>query len=396
MSDELLHPDNALELVLSVPVHVGTELVPVTEAVGRVLPAPVLSPLDSPPFEKALMDGYAVRSADAGTAFRIVEVIAAGNTPRHKIGAGECAKIMTGAMMPEGADKVVRVEYTREEDGMMTLQRAEPGNNVLHKAENLKRGTSVIAPGILRTADIAVLASLGMDQVEVAVRPVVGVLTTGSELKRPGEPLEPGQIYNSNSYQMVAQAKSAGARAIDYGIVPDDKAATRDAIARAFSECDVVLLSGGVSMGDFDFVPSVLQELGVTTRFYKVRVKPGKPTLFGEREADGRRGYVFGLPGNPVSSYVIFELFVRPFLYHLAGHRYRPLMCRGVLAQEVARTDAERVEYRPARMEGARVIPLAYHGSSHLNALSGAQCLFKMEEGVHILEAESEIDVRQL
>jgi molybdopterin molybdotransferase len=393
----LLHPDKALamieELRLQGP---RTERVALDQALGRALAEEVLAPEDSPAFPKAAMDGFAVNSADPGPDWRLAVTLAAGDAPAKALARGECAKIMTGAMMPPGADKVIRVEYTREQDGVVTLLSEEPNANVIPRGQNLRKGDRVLGPRMLAPQDVGVLASLGRAEVEVAVRPEVGVLATGSELRNPGEPLGPGQIYNSNGLQTCAQVSAAGGRPRYYGIVRDQPAVLRETVARALEECDLLILSGGVSMGELDFVPAVLKECGAEILFHKIAIKPGKPTLFARRQRSAGPVYVFGLPGNPVSAFVIFEVFVRPLLYGLQGLRYAPRTVRARLAESIRRRDAERMELRPVRLEGGEVRALEFHGSAHLDALSGADALLRLEQGVSRLEEGSWTDVRLL
>jgi len=397
----LLHPDKALAMIEALNPEPRTEVARLEEALGRALAEEVLAPEDSPPFPKAAMDGFAMSSADPGPSWRLAATLAAGDAPARALARGECAKMMTGAMMPPGADKVIRVEYTREQDGVVTLLSEEPYANVIARGENLRKGERVLGPRVLSPQDVGVLASLGRAEVRVAVRPEVGVLATGSELRNPGEPLGPGQIYNSNGLQACAQVSAAGGRTRYYGIVRDEPAVLREAVGRALQECDLLLLSGGVSMGELDFVPGVLRDCGAEILFHKLAIKPGKPTLFARRErgsggSSPRPAYVFGLPGNPVSAFVIFEVFVRPLLARLLGLRYAPRSVRARLAESFQRRDAERVELRPVRLERGEAHPLKYHGSAHLNALSGADGLLRLEAGVSRLEEGSWTDVRLL
>jgi len=395
----LLHPDKALALIEALTPETRTEEVGLAQALGRALAEEVLAPEDSPPFSKAAMDGFAVSSADPGPSWRLAATLAAGDAPAEALARGHCAKIMTGAMLPPGADRVVRVEYTRERDGVVTLLTEEPYANVIPRGENLRRGERVLGPRVLAAQDVGVLASLGRARVRVAVRPEVGVLATGSELRDPGERLDPGQIYNSNGLQACAQVTAAGGRPRYYGIVRDEPAALREAVERALRECDLLLLSGGVSMGELDFVPGVLKDCGAEILFHKLAIKPGKPTLFARRQPGvlpGQPAFVFGLPGNPVSAFVIFEVFVRPLLARLLGLRYAPRTVRARLAESFQRRDTERVELRPMRLEGGVVRALEFHGSAHLNALSGADALLRLEAGVARLEEGSWTDVRLL
>jgi molybdopterin molybdotransferase len=368
------------------------EVVPVVEALGRVLARAASARVDSPPFSKAAMDGFALQSADSSDRFRIVEVIAAGDVPRKKIGSGQCSKIMTGAMMPEGVDKIVRVEFAEEADGWARVVEPEPYANIIARGENLKAGDPLLGVKVLTAQDIGVLASQGFEAVPVSVMPLVGIITTGSELRGAGEELKVGEIYNSNGPQLCAQVAAMNARSRYYGAVPDDPEKLAGMVELALQDCDVLLLSGGVSMGDLDFVPDVLKRLGAEIHFHKLAVKPGKPTLFARKD----RSFVFGLPGNPVSTFVIFEVFVKTFLYRWMGLSYRPRVLTGVLAEALSRRDAERLEYRPVRLEGNRIHPLSYHGSSHLSALREAEGLIRIERGTARIEQGSELDVRLL
>jgi molybdopterin molybdotransferase len=388
----MLDPDAALKILEDFEFTPRVEVVPTGEALGRVLAEDVPARVDSPPFSKAAMDGYALRASDGSERFQILEMIAAGDVPKNKIGPGQCSKIMTGAMMPEGADKIVRVEFTRESEGWMRVTEPEPYANIIERGENLRAGDPLLDPKVLRAQDIGVLASQGYASVSVAAVPMVGVITTGSELRSAGQQLEAGEIYNSNGPQLCAQVQAMGARWRNYGVVPDDPKQLAGAIDRALGDCDVLLLSGGVSMGDLDFVPGVLKTLGAQVVFHKLAVKPGKPTLFARKE----RSFVFGLPGNPVSTFIIFEVFVKLFLYRWMGITVKPRVVSGTLAEAIKRRDAQRLEYRPVRLEGRRIIPLAYHGSSHLSALREAEGLIRIAIGTARIEEGSELDVRLL
>ncbi len=388
----MLDPDKALELIRTITLNPETQTVPVAEACGRVLAEKVRARVDSPPFSKAAMDGFAVQGSDGSEKLRIVDTIAAGQVPYRRIGRGQCCRIMTGAMLPAGAERVIRVEFTEERDGWITVVQPETSNNVIRRGENLRAGQGLLEAKVLRPQDIGVLASQGIEAVRVAVSPLTGVITTGSELRSAGEKLEAGQIYNSNGPQLCAQLAEMNARYRYYGMVDDDPQKLSGILASALAECDLVLLSGGVSMGELDFVPEVLERQGARIHFHRLAIKPGKPTLFAQK--GGR--FVFGLPGNPVSTFIIFEVFVKMFLYRWMGLEYSPRTVRAALAETVRRRDSERLEYRPVRLEGNRVLPLDYHGSSHLSALRQAEGLIRIERGVSELTEGMEIDVRLL
>ena len=387
---EVFDPDRALALLEAVPASGLTESVGLLEARGRVLAEEVLSPLDSPPFAKAAMDGYAVPGGGEGDTYRLVETVAAGDVPGRALGPGECAKIMTGAMLPAGADKVVRVEHTEQEAGVVRVLIPEPHRNVIERGENLKAGERVLTSRVLRPQDIGILASLGRASVRVAVPPRVAVIATGSELADPGGELGPGQIYNSNGFQLCAQAASCGCPYAYYGVAPDEPQALGGMLGRAMEECEVVLLSGGVSMGDLDFVPDMVRRAGARVHFHKLSIKPGKPTLFAQKGDT----YLFGLPGNPVSTFVIFEVFVKILLFRRMGITYRPPAVRARLGAAIRRREAGRLEFRPVRLEGGVAVPVVYHGSSHLNVLAGADGLIRIEAQQNELTEGSEVHVR--
>ena len=388
----MIHPDQALEIIQKIKVNVQTEIIPVIESLRRILAKDIFSTLDSPPFDKSAMDGFAYNSKDEGKKLKNIETIAAGQIPTKEIKSGECSKIMTGAMIPKGANKVVKIENCLiDEDDYISFKKEE-NDNIIKKSENLKVGDKVIKKCIIRPQEIGVLSSLGLADIEVAKQPLVGVITTGTELKNPGEKLEAGQIYNSNGFQIKAQIQAMNCKVKYFGTVPDDMEKTFQITKNAIDECDVLILSGGVSMGDFDFVPKMLERNGVKILIHKVAIKPGKPTLFGQKEDK----FIFGLPGNPVSTFVIFEIFIMPFLYKIMGIEFEPNILKGTLSQTIKRKNSERVEYKPVIFKNGIINPVKYHGSSHLNILSQTNALIKMEPGISAIIEGSMIDVRQI
>jgi molybdopterin molybdotransferase len=362
-------------------------------ALGAVLAEDVASDLDMPPYDKALMDGYAVRAADLAdgrAALPVVEEITAGRVPRHALGPGQASRIMTGAPVPAGADAVVMVERTRLlEDGRVLVEGRPPraGDNVLPRGREMRRGEVILAAGAeLRPQELGLLAAVGRTEARVVPAPRVAVLSTGDEVVEAGEAPGPGQIRNSNGPMLVALAARAGARPRYLGIARDRLDSLRPLVEDGLRD-DVLVLSGGVSAGKLDLVPGVLQEAGVTARLHKVEMKPGKPAFFGTRDRDGRRALVFGLPGNPVSALACFALFVRPALRRLAGHvnpGTEPV--NATLAEDFAyRTD--RPTYHPAHLEVAegryvvRAVP--WFGSADLRGLARANALLVLPAGDH-------------
>lgn len=355
---------------------------------GRVLVENLRSEFDSPPFDKSLRDGYAVRSADCARTdaeLRVVKEIAAGDAVPVLLGAGECARIFTGAPIPAGCDAIVMQEDARplNADRVRILDSAvRPGQWVFRRGTEMTAGDVVLAAGtLLNTAAIGVLANIGA--ATVSVRPVqrVAVLATGDELVNADEVPGPGRIRNSNGPMLAAQAVKAGAMVRDFGIARDTAEQLHTTIGLALDAFDAVILAGGVSVGAFDLVPAALEELGVATHVRQVRMKPGKPMLFGTRGDT----LVFGLPGNPVSAFVCFELFVKPALRAIAGWTDpRAPTATLPLAEAIAESH-DRPTYRPAKREatenGWAVRPLPWAGSPDLRGMQPADLLLVLPAG---------------
>ena len=343
--------DEALTIVNDAVEPLGDESVALAEAHGRLLAEDIFADLDLPPFDRARMDGYALRSADALSAparLRVIGEIAAGATYDGAIKAGEAVKIFTGAPTPQGADAVQKVEVTeRDGDYVILHETVKPGQFITPRASEIRKGEMVIGRGrSTAAAEMATLASFGYAQVRVGRRPRVTVISTGSELVEVARQPEGAQIRNSNSYALAAYAKLAGALVKSHSPVEDTMVATRRALSEAADTSDVVITSGGVSMGDYDLVKAALKELGAEIYFDKVSIRPGKPTVFAQRG----QTYFFGLPGNPVSTSVTFNVFARPALRRLQGdaNPYLPIV-RAVLGHSI--TDASsRRSYLPARL----------------------------------------------
>jgi len=382
----------ALSLVSEVSYEGRTETVKLEQSLGRALKESILAPIDSPPFNKSAMDGYALSQGDTREKYRIAGTLAAGDPPFPGLEMGTCIKIMTGAPVPPGTGKIIRVEYTKEEEGYMIPLEEEPYQNIIFQGEHLKAGNPLLYPRIIAVQDIGILAAFGIEEVQVSARPRVGIIATGSEIVDPGQPLGPGQIYNSNGLQITAQASQLGADTTYYGIVPDSEIALRDRISEALATQDCLILSGGVSMGDFDLVPKIIKEAGAEIIFHNVAIKPGKPTLF----AKSGRCAIFGLPGNPVSVFMIFHILVRPYLYKWMGVELKDTVLSLPWAEDFKRKDAERTEFRPVILRAGTVCSIFYTGSSHLSALAEAQGIAEIPSGKRIMEKGDLVNVRLL
>ncbi len=354
------------------------------DALSRVLAGDVAADTDLPPFDRAAMDGYALRAEDvagAPAALEVVGEVRAGQWPDLTVGPGQAARIMTGAPVPPGADAVQQVEKTQplDEFRVTILSAVAEGANVAPRGSEVRAGDVVLARGrVIDPAAIAVLASAGRARVRVARRPVVALLVTGDEIVEVSATPAPGQIRNSNGPAVAAQARLAGATVRLLGVAPDRQDAIAEAL-RAGLAADVLVVSGGVSAGDYDLVEPALLELGATFLFTKVAVKPGAPLVFGRRGAT----LVFGLPGNPVSAQVTFDLFVRPALLKMQGATVvsRPRVTVELLAGVKNRSG--RKSHVPARVrfEGGRLVarPLRSMGSGDLAAHARANALVVIE-----------------
>ncbi len=380
-------------ILSGISVYPGIEILSLNEILGRVLARDIVSRINMPPFDKSAMDGFAISSKDGSERFRIVEIIPAGQVPEKKIKKGECSKIMTGAMLPRGADRVIKKEITRIDDGYMIITGEENVTNVCSLGEDVKIGDTVLKRGtLIRPAEAGIIASMGIDPVSVYRRPIVGLLPTGSEIIEPGQPLKKSQIYNSNAFSLSAQLNNMGLSVIYEAIAGDQKKEIRRLIETILKKVDLLLISGGVSMGDYDYIPQILEQIGVKLAFTRVAIKPGKPTVLGTLE----KKIVIGLPGNPVSTFIIFEIFVKPLLYRMMGHQFSPFYLWGTLNQDFNRKKSVRSEFIPVVYESGTIEILEYHGSAHIHSLSRANSLLEIPAGVKEIKKGTEVNVRSL
>ncbi|OFY64866.1 MAG: hypothetical protein A2V64_04100 [Bacteroidetes bacterium RBG_13_43_22] len=385
--------EKAFEIVMNSSFRTGTEIVPFTRSLNRILAADVTSDINMPPFNKASVDGFACRKSDLSNDLEIIETIPAGKWPEKEVDKNQCTRIMTGAAVPEGADCVIMVEDTETlPSGKVRFTGTSTKENIAHKAEDIEKNDVVIKAGKqINPQDIAVMATVGHTSVTVSKIPEIAVISTGDELVEPH--MTPGisQIRNSNAYQLIAQAERAGAVAKYYGIARDDKEETYSIISRAIDENDLVLITGGVSMGDFDFVPSVLERAGVKILFTRVAVQPGKPTTFGVH----RKAIVFGLPGNPVSSFVQFELLVRPLINNMMGYTWKPVTLSFPMREKYSRKSADRMGLIPVSItDDGFVRRVEFHGSAHISALPDATGMVIIPHGVDSIEKGEIVNVR--
>jgi molybdopterin molybdotransferase len=355
------------------------EKVPLSASLGRVLAVDHLSRLEMPPFDKSAMDGYAVRADDERDQYRLIGTVAAGETFEHPIEPGTTVKIMTGAPVPPGGGLVIKIEDTESQGENIRILRHEGKTNIAPRAQDLKVGDVVLRAGTrIGALDMANLVACGLGEAEVVRRPRLLILSTGDEIVDRPENLAPGRIMNSNGPMLVSLAEEFGLAVVGREHVLDDRRATVEAISRALDVADIVVMSGGVSVGDYDFVLEAVETLDLDLHFSRVAILPGKPTVFASR---GDK-LIFGLPGNPVSSFVMFHIFVMRAVAHLVGGpvglRQFPLQ----LAVDYRRRKTERLQHVPCRVDSAgKLEPLEYHGSGHLRAISDADGFFLVPVG---------------
>jgi molybdopterin molybdotransferase len=380
----MLQFEEALARVLAAVPAPMTESVSVSESPGRVLAEQIRSPIDLPVFDNSAMDGYAVRSADVAAAkpaspvrLRLTGMVVAGDKLSGEVKTGTCVRLFTGSPLPLGADAVVMQEDTLVDSNtsgeVLILTPAALGENVRRRGEDIKRGTMLAEAGdILTVGGIGLLSAAGLTRVAAGRRPRVGLLATGSELTEPGQPLAPGHIYESNRSALSALLQRAGAIPKTFPLVADVLTGTRLALADAFDQCDAVVTSGGVSVGEMDFLKCAFEQIGGKLEFWKVAMKPGRPFVLGRF----REKLLFGLPGNPVSAFVTFLLLVRPALLRWQGAAAVSLPAHpGVLAQPLA-NQGERRHFMRAKVDAAgRVFSTGIQASHVLSSLAAANGL---------------------
>ncbi len=384
----------ACEIIASHQLALESEPVELTRSLGRVLAQDVAADIDFPPFDKSAMDGYACRSSDVFGPLEVLETIAAGRPPSAPVGPGQCSKIMTGAQIPAGADCVFMVEQAEiGVDGRVHYTGRKTPGNICWQGEDIKSGDIVLEAGTrIAPAHIAVLAGVGCDMPVVVRPPKVGILVTGSELVEPGETPHAAQIRETNGHQLTAQLAAIGIDSCYSGIIPDDPELIEAALLQFMEENDIVLMCGGSSVGDFDHVPDLLKKHCSDLLIEKVDIKPGKPLMF----ATYPGGVCFGMPGNPVSTYVLAELLVKPYILASMGHRPPERIARLKLNHELKIRCGRRQTFIPVRLADGGVERVAFHGSAHIHAMCHADGLLDLPKGEVFMEEGSMVDVRLL
>ena len=392
---DLISFEEAFSIVMNSAIGMDAETIDFKGALNRVLKADIRSDMDMPPFDKSTVDGFACRKADLGTELEVIETIQAGSSPQNRVFENQCSKIMTGAPVPDGADMVFMVEDSVIlSNGKVRYTGSLTKDNISPTGEDIRSGDIVLENGrLVRPQDIALIALAGCTSVVVSKQPVVSVISSGNELVEPYKKPGLSQIRNTNAYQLIAQIERSGAKANYLGIAKDDEEATFEIIRQAISQSDIVLITGGVSMGDFDFVPSVLERAGVRLLFSKINIQPGKPTVFGVHP----QALVFGLPGNPVSSFMQFELLVRPLICKMMSYHWDPVIFELPMENSYSRKSSDRKAMIPVDItRDGKVSPVEYHGSAHISAFSIAKGIITLNVGKKSLEKGEIVSVRQI
>ncbi len=393
---KLMSLSEAKELALSNAPELGTESVPVSEAMGRVLAGPVSIGIDVPHFAKAAMDGFAVRAQDTFGAsetsplrLRLVGHVTPGVILERAVGPGECIEISTGAPMPRGADATLMVENTETQgEEILVYKTIAPGQNFIKAGSDIAAGSSLFGAGEeLRPRHLGVLVAAGLREVEVRRAARVVLMSTGDEILSPGEPLAPGKIYNINSTTLGESLRAFGCHVRDLGVVRDESGAVKEAISSALEDADIVMLSGGSSLGRGDFVPEIMAELG-TLLFHGIAVKPGKPTAL----ALAGSKLILGMPGYPTSALSNYYIIVEPILEKMSGRKVRKNYTSARMKRKVLST-VGRYQFLPVKLEEGAAVPVM-RGSSSITTLAIADGFVEIEENVEVVEKGATVSVR--
>ncbi|MCX7876106.1 MAG: molybdopterin molybdotransferase MoeA [Melioribacteraceae bacterium] len=386
--------EEALKIIKENIIQLDTEKIELVNSLNRVLRENVYADMNMPPFNKSAMDGFACRKEDIKNELEIIESIQAGYKPQKIVGKNQCSKIMTGAEIPEGADCVIiveDVEYITQ--NKIRYKKDNTSNNICYKGEDVKKGELLLTSGTRITEkEISSLAMSGKWNLIVSKKPKVGIISTGDEIVEPYEFPNSSQIRNTNAYQLIFQVEKFGCTPSYYGIIKDKEEEILPLISKAKEENDLMILTGGVSMGEYDLIPGSLKKIGFNLLFQKVQQQPGKPTVFGR----DKNKFVFGMPGNPVSSFFVFEFFAKELLAGMLSFKnyYKEIQLE--LAVDYVRKRSERLGRIPIKIIDGKVFPIEYHGSAHINSLLEADGIVSIPIGVQELKKGTIVNVRSI
>lgn len=384
--------NKARDIIKNLTIETKQEEITLADACGRVLAEDVVSDIDMPPYDKAAMDGYACRLSDIDKTLKVIEEIPAGYEPVKQIEQGHCSKIMTGAMVPEGADCVIMkedIELLSASNIKVLTDKSK--SNICLKGEDVKRNDVLLNRGVvIKPRHIAILASAGYSKVKVSKEPLVGVLSTGNELVEPDKKPDRSGIRNSNGWQLLAQAKEIVNDVRYFGIAKDDVNDLYSRIKLATEETDIVIISGGVSVGDYDFVPQIIEELGYDSLIKGVMVKPGKRIIVA-RKGDK---FIVGTPGNPVSAYIQFILLIKPLIYRFLNTSDEEQIISLPVDRSFKRKGGKRTEFYPVVVTNGKVNFIDYNGSANIQAYAMANAFIEIPQGTVEINKGEKVDVR--
>jgi len=384
--------DEALKIIKKIDFKMPFEEVVLTDAFQRILGEDVFSDINMPPFDKSAMDGYACRSEDLTHSMQVIGTIHAGSTETFTVEQGTCVKIMTGAPVPHGADTVIKFEDTEEDrNNTIRFKASATKNNICKLGEDIKAGELVLKSGTrLLPRHIAVLASVGNSKVKVSSQPKIAIFSTGSELVEPNQKPGASQIRNSNAYSLLGQLQAMNLHADYKGIAPDDKNKIKELVIELRKSYNVLIITGGASLGEHDFVPVAFKELNLELKFNKLAIQPGKPISF----AADKNTYCFGLSGNPVSAFLQFEVLVKPFVFHLMHHNYSPKIITAELAQKIQRKKADRLKFFPVNLNAnGRAEEIKFNGSAHIAGLTNVEGFGLFPENCELINSGEKIQI---
>ncbi|MGE5355894.1 MAG: molybdopterin molybdotransferase MoeA [Deltaproteobacteria bacterium] len=374
----ILHSD-ALKIVLDTGFKTKVEPVSIFESVGRILAEDLIASFDMPPFNKSMVDGYACLRNDIRSKLILRGVIAAGDKKMSPVEKGICYKIMTGAPVPEGTEMVVMVEDAVESANKVEFINPGTSSNIALQGEDFRKGDLILPKGtLLKPFHCGIIATLGIDEIKVFSMAKVGIMVTGDEIVEPGGKLENGQIFNANAAQIINYCRSINCVPRYYGIIPDTLQDTSIALEKGISENDALIITGGVSMGDYDYVSEAIKKSGLEVLFESIAAQPGRPLIFAKYSDK----FCFGMPGNPVSGLVLFETIVKPLLMQIMGFNGQKSNIGFKLSESITRKKAQRKSFYPVKLiNPEEVEPIKYNGSAHINSYSEAFGILSLEIG---------------
>jgi molybdopterin molybdotransferase len=392
----MIYYEEAIQIIENAAIPAEEEQVELFDALNRVLSRNIYQDRDMPPFDKSAMDGYACKIEDLNNyaELQVIETIAAGTSPTRPIENGFCSKIMTGAPVPEGVNCVVPIEYTEITGKKIRITEKKNFKNICFRGEDIQKGEIALEKGLrLKPQHIGILAAAGCPKPYVKKQLKIGILATGDEIVEPDQTPSNVQIHNSNAYQIWASVKNMAALPTYYGIVEDQPDLLESTIRIAIANNDIVITTGAVSKGDFDPIPLIIQRIGLATKFHFVAIQPGKPVFFAQKE----NKYFFGLPGNPVASYVCFELFVSHLIKKIQEEQINDIFIKGKLIESFSRKKASRKAWLPVIMnENHEIAFPAYNGSAHIFAMKEANGLICIPIGTTFIAEGEIVDVRPI